>query len=231
MPLERSEAQKAAARANGAKSRGPTSEAGKYVSSRNGLKHGMYAETLLLPDEDPEAFTSMSTQFTDVLHPRNELEDLYVRRMIEAEWKLIRVRDYEQAAMMVEISAQGSHPAIPIDDQQWTHKGARGSAAFEKLHGHGGTGSAIQISQLRYLRQFKEAQAQLFKLRENAVKWRIQDSNPGEFSAILPEPVGFPHANSGFEPDSAICVDQRSSAEEQPTSSPSGDPSSCPPTE
>src|SRR5437763_1817338 len=41
------------ARTNGAKSRGPTTTRGKAISSRNGVKLGIYAKTITLPDEDP----------------------------------------------------------------------------------------------------------------------------------------------------------------------------------
>ena len=44
----RTEAQKAASRANGAKSRGPVSEEGKQRSSLNAFKHGRYAVDTVL---------------------------------------------------------------------------------------------------------------------------------------------------------------------------------------
>ena len=44
------------ARINGAKSRGPKTEAGRQRSSQNALKHGLTAETLVLPTEDPAEF-------------------------------------------------------------------------------------------------------------------------------------------------------------------------------
>ncbi len=47
-----SERQKAAARLNGAKSRGPKTAAGKRRSSRNGCKHNLYSRyPSLAPDE------------------------------------------------------------------------------------------------------------------------------------------------------------------------------------
>ena len=133
MPLERTESQRAASRANGAKSHGPTSVMGKLISSRNSLKHGLLADILLLPGEDHASFLALSTDIYDVYRPRNDVEDLYVQRMVDAEWHIRRVRDYEQAALMVEISAQGPDPEILIDGETWTHKGARPAAAFQTL--------------------------------------------------------------------------------------------------
>ncbi len=180
MPQNRTESQKSAARINGAKSHGPTSRMGKRIASRNNLKHGLLADVLLLPDESREAFLALSTNFFDVFRPTNDLEDLYVQRMVEAEWRLVRIRDYETAALMVQISAEGSHPEIPIDDRVWTHHAARGAAAFQRVHAGGIGGSILQTSKMRYLREFKEAQTQLFRLREHATRWRIPEYEPGD---------------------------------------------------
>ena len=164
MSLDRTEAQRAASRTNGAKSHGPTTALGKRISAMNGSKHSLFADILLLPGENRDAFTALSTNFFTVLSPRNDMEDLYVQRMVECEWHLRRIRDYQQAAMMVEISAQGPDPDIPIDGQIWNHPSARESAAFQNLYGRASKGSAIQTSRTRYLREFKEAQTQIAQI-------------------------------------------------------------------
>jgi len=51
-----SEARKAAARANGAKSRGPKTLEGKRISARNSLRHGRYARTICWPGDPLEPF-------------------------------------------------------------------------------------------------------------------------------------------------------------------------------
>ena len=53
MPAIRFQAQQAASRTNGARSRGPASEAGKACSARNGTRHGLRGGPFaLLPGED-----------------------------------------------------------------------------------------------------------------------------------------------------------------------------------
>ena len=43
-------------RRNATRSTGPRTDAGKARSRLNGLKHGLRAQVLVLPDEDPAAF-------------------------------------------------------------------------------------------------------------------------------------------------------------------------------
>src|SRR5438067_12893750 len=68
------------ARANGAKSRGPTTTRGKAISSRNGVKLGIYAKTITLPDEDPALITALRDEWYAFIPPqtpvmRHLLED------------------------------------------------------------------------------------------------------------------------------------------------------------
>src|SRR6185312_3730451 len=61
-------------RRNGSRSKGPTSPEGKRRSSLNALKHGMTAQTTVLPGESPEEFRDRFDGFIDALGPRTELE-------------------------------------------------------------------------------------------------------------------------------------------------------------
>jgi hypothetical protein len=65
MPVTRSPAQRAASRANGARSRGPTTDAGKARSARNGTRHGLRGGPfVLLPGEDREEFVELHVAVT-----------------------------------------------------------------------------------------------------------------------------------------------------------------------
>ena len=61
-------------RRNGARSRGPATAAGKERVRLNALKHGLTAQTDVLPDEDPEAFARRRDGVMAALAPGDEVE-------------------------------------------------------------------------------------------------------------------------------------------------------------
>src|SRR5207247_3252677 len=52
-------------RQNSLKSTGPTSVEGKSRSAMNALKHGLTAEQIVLPNEDPEAYDALRQKWLD----------------------------------------------------------------------------------------------------------------------------------------------------------------------
>ena len=66
--LSASERKRRVARANGAKSRGPITAAGKSRASRNAVTHALRS-TRILPEEMPEGFTETYHGFLPSLHP------------------------------------------------------------------------------------------------------------------------------------------------------------------
>ncbi len=86
----RSEKQRQASRDNGKKSRGPKSPEGKAVSKFNGLKHGLRAEHVILPGEDPAAFEAERQGWIDDWKPRSHTRAVLVERAAIASWRLRR---------------------------------------------------------------------------------------------------------------------------------------------
>ena len=62
-------ARRDANRRNAQRSTGPRTPAGKATSSKNALQHGLLAAQTLLPDEDADALTALSTGLIDQLAP------------------------------------------------------------------------------------------------------------------------------------------------------------------
>ena len=100
MPITRSPAQQAAARTNGARSHGPTTEAGKARSARNGTKHGLRGGAFaLLPDEDHEEFAALYAAVTADWSPRDAYERRWVRELVASLWRQDRLRGLELATL------------------------------------------------------------------------------------------------------------------------------------
>lgn len=77
-------------RNNARKSTGPRSELGKMISSRNSVRHGFYANGVLLPDDDREEFIRFARRLVAAYKPCSVLEEEQVRTIIETRWQLRR---------------------------------------------------------------------------------------------------------------------------------------------
>ena len=94
MPVSNiSEARKAAARANGAKSRGPVSQEGKARSSRNNLRHGLTMKAMVLPSEAPDAALAILKDYTAKFAPVDPVEDEMVEMLAHYQWQMLRAQN------------------------------------------------------------------------------------------------------------------------------------------
>ena len=83
------------ARANGAKSHGPTTPEGKARSSQNALKHGLTAGFTLLPSESEPDFERLLEAHRNHHQPATALEEELVRNLAVTRWRLARVAAIE----------------------------------------------------------------------------------------------------------------------------------------
>src|SRR3954452_9432172 len=99
----------ATSRANGARSKGPTTDAGKSAASRNSLRHGMTAKKLALANEDPAAIAERTSEWVDHFRPRSpdarHLLDECVRATIQAD-RYHRAHDAAVAEQMRQVEDQ-----------------------------------------------------------------------------------------------------------------------------
>jgi hypothetical protein len=86
-----SEKQILAARANGARSRGPQTPEGKRRSRMNALRHGLSAQEIVIGREDPEAFEEMIDAHLDRFAPADPIEQALVEEMAASQWRLRRL--------------------------------------------------------------------------------------------------------------------------------------------
>ncbi|MFN7935170.1 MAG: hypothetical protein U0R19_17700 [Bryobacteraceae bacterium] len=94
----RTDAQKDSSRRNGAASSGPKSREGRARSSQNATKHGLYSPRTVLANESQEAFDRLHQAYLYEWNPQGQSELDLVQDLTVYRWKLMRVRNLEDAA-------------------------------------------------------------------------------------------------------------------------------------
>src|SRR5947209_6294448 len=85
-PKPISEARRAAARANGAKSHGPLTPEGKARSAMNAISHGLTANVLVLTTESNEKYEALLASYRDEYDPQGQTENDLVEELTAAKW-------------------------------------------------------------------------------------------------------------------------------------------------
>ena len=112
MPDAPSPAQQAASRANGARSRGPATAAGKARAARNGTRHGLRGGVFgLMPGEDAEELDLLRQAVACDWHPRVAYERHWAAELVAAMWRQQRLRQLEFAAL--EAASHDTRPPRP----------------------------------------------------------------------------------------------------------------------
>ena len=88
-------AQFAANQANARKSTGPRSLDGKSVSRFNALKHGIDAQSVVIPGEDPAAYDALAADYHREYRPESPSESFHVETMLRADWQKRRLARVE----------------------------------------------------------------------------------------------------------------------------------------
>jgi hypothetical protein len=78
-------------RANAQHSTGPRTEAGKQRSSLNALRHGLTAQTAVLPTEDLATYQQHVQQFLDEYQPATPTETQLTHELANTAWRLNRI--------------------------------------------------------------------------------------------------------------------------------------------
>ena len=77
-------------RANAQHSTGPNTEAGKWRSSLNALRHGLTGQIVVMPTEDLAAYQTHVKTFTGEYHPKGATEAQLVQQLADTSWRLNR---------------------------------------------------------------------------------------------------------------------------------------------
>ena len=112
-------------RRNALQSTGPTTPEGRAVSRMNALRHGLTAESVLLPDERAEDFVAFAEDPHADLDPVGAMEEVLAERIMAAAWRLRRVLRVEAGVYSWELK----------DDPFGAPRGGVGLAFIRDGHG------------------------------------------------------------------------------------------------
>ena len=141
-------------RRNAKKSTGPRTAEGKDHSRYNALKHGLTAESTLLPGEDASAFRALRQEIVEGMQPRNVVEGILLEGIARCEWKSMRADRSASARLSSQLREESkktnyddadevialgqhllTHPPFPLPVSSPNDKGYLGKAPLADVPG------------------------------------------------------------------------------------------------
>jgi hypothetical protein len=89
-------------RRNALKSTGPKTEDGKQQSRRNAIKHGLTAETVIEPLENPEEYRTFEAEIASEYLPQTPVERELVHRLASLFWRIRRATSIETGLLRMQ---------------------------------------------------------------------------------------------------------------------------------
>jgi len=142
-------------RANSQHSTGPRTEPGKQRSSLNALRHGLTAQTAVLPNEDPETYQRHIQQFLDEYKPATPTETQLVHEIANTAWRINRIPLLEAELLSQSPSPQTLIPQLATLGLHGSRLSRQFQKALEQLRD-------IQEERLRLERRQLTEAAELF---------------------------------------------------------------------
>ncbi len=122
----------ASTRANGAKSHGPATTAGKQASALNALAHGLTARTVVLFNESADEYQAQLRDYLDHFRPQTKPEADLVHQLAAAHWRVARYAGVESGLLEHRMQDQEERLNRDYDDIPDNHRLA---IAFDALSG------------------------------------------------------------------------------------------------
>jgi hypothetical protein len=175
-----------ASRANGAKSRGPKSDAGRRRSSQNAIRHGLLAQCIVLKDECGDTFKQVLDYHVAKFKPADDVEFGIVEDMVAAQWRMRRTWSIETTLFDAALEKRTEPTGA-----------GRIAAAFAELAG-GNQLNLLDRYEARLQRMYQRSHKTLTQLRQ------FEDS---EEDTELPNEPNSPSSDQPNEPNSPSGAD------------------------
>jgi hypothetical protein len=172
-PKPITEAQRAAARANGAKSKGPVTEQGKATAALNAVTHGLTSNVLVLTTESRPKMDALLQAYRDEYQPYGQTETDLVEELTAAKW--LQRRCWGMQSALLDITMDRMEPEIQAEFEE-IDNGARTALAFLKQTDEGTALALLNRYAARHARDYHRA---LDKLRL-IQKERREQNRPNE---------------------------------------------------
>jgi hypothetical protein len=200
-----SQRQQQASRANGSKSRGPTSPAGKLASSRNAITHGMLSSAIVLQGESKDRFHAHLALFYKEFQPQTPFEESLIENMAVARWRQVRIWGMETAGIGCEMTRQAEMSlSTPAEDAA-----TRASRAFRRLSDDSHSLDLIHRYDSRYDRQYYRAHRRFEEVRDRRTPLPPPQSAPNR---PRPDEGTFPAGESAISKGTPEVVENKPAA-------------------
>jgi hypothetical protein len=153
-------------RRNALKGTGPRTDNGKNASRQNALRHGLTAETVIEPFEDPEEYRMFEAAIVSEYLPQTPVEHELVHRLASLFWRLRRAGSIETGLLRMQaeilhyfrISRENTKDGLRRfagAGPEFSHDPLADAKCAHELHAENGRGSgaspsrAIAVSFLR----------------------------------------------------------------------------------
>jgi hypothetical protein len=179
--------QVAANRLNALKSTGPITPEGRAAVRLNGVKHGLYAETLVLSGESESDFTTLLESYEAEHQPATPTEEALVQQLTMAMWRLRRLYHAEAALF----TKERKYFAKLNSEKQLDGHTLTGMA----INANQGTVSTFRRQEASLERTFYRAMHELERLRARRPAKLALDPHPTVAGTQEPEISNLPAPN------------------------------------
>ncbi len=168
------EKQIAANRRNAQKGTGPKTLEGKFKSSLNALRHGLYSHTFIIKTENADIFENFSKAYIDEFEPTTASELELLKQLISAAWRRNRISELIQLRINNAIDTAAASPAPnPVEVVEPTEK--RNAAqltlrAFEKLESEKPSFARQEAHEIRLCNLFQRTLRRLESCQDRKIR-------------------------------------------------------------
>src|SRR5215831_17913611 len=196
-PMPISDARRAAARANGAKSQGPVTPEGKAKSALNAITHGLTASAIVLTTESKEKYAALLASYLEKCDPDGPIETDLVEEIVAAKWQERRVAAMITALMDVTMDRMEKEIR---DEFEKIDNGVRTILAFEKQAKESATLALLNRYAARHAREYHRALRHLREIQSERGDQNDPPASPNEKSQNEPKPDVTPECSRTSDP-------------------------------